>query len=59
MYIELWIIYTILWIGYGIHAILMSPYEIRNDAIVGILYIIFAPIVFVIKALYGAFKSYD
>ncbi len=55
------ILIAIIWIGYGAFAAYQTDCEgdLNDKAGYYFLYIIFAPIVFIIKALYGAFKIYD
>lgn len=56
----------IIWIGYGIIAIIQTEElydEITsprgNSYIIAFLYIVFSPLIFIAKALYGAFKKYN
>jgi len=50
---------AIIWIGYGVFAVYQSK-DLEDSVVVPLfgVYIIFSPIVFIIKALYGVFKQY-
>lgn len=56
------ILIVIIWIAYGVFASARTNFTAGDDdgvTITYVMYIIFAPLVFVIKAIYGAFKGYD
>ncbi len=49
----------VIWVGYGAFGSYQSRHNINFDSIWGTsLFIIFAPILFIVRALYGAFKTY-
>lgn len=55
------ILIVILWVGYGAFATYQTKdldLDEENVFVWFFIYIIFSPIVFVVKALYGAFKKY-
>lgn len=54
------ILIAVVWMGYGAFAGMQTKITIRcSDKIaLEIFFLIFAPIIFVLKAMYGAFKEY-
>ena len=53
------ILIALLWVGYGAFAAYQSRRTIwYDDAGLYVAYIYFAPLVFVAKCIYGAFKEY-
>ena len=56
------ILIAIIWIGYGLFAAYQSrEMNLNSEDQSGmyIVYIVFAPMIFILKCLYGAFKKYE
>ncbi len=57
-----YILISIIWVGYGIFAGYQDKSFTDDDnekIAIYIVFILFSPLVFIIKALYGAFKEYN
>lgn len=53
------ILISIVWIGYGLFAAYQSEGAVFKDDWQWFVYPVFAPLIFVLKALYGALKRYE